>query len=330
MKALLLTTLAAAAGYTATAQVAKTTILEHFTNSNCGICASVNPGAYTTLGNFPNALHITFHPSSPYATCFFSMQNAVENDARTNYYGIYGSTPRFVVNGVAISSVAQLNNTLASAQTDSSDFAVRATQEFITADSVAVRVVVTKVAADTTTGATLFVGALQDTVVKATGNGESIHQDVFRKALSTSIGNVIALPTNVGDSVVYTYSYVVNTTWIAAKMNTIAILQNTTSKRNINAAQSINVVTPVTPPAALSYASQGSVVVYPNPANSVIHVQNWNNYSSYTIYATDGRQAIASGKMLFSLPVGNLAPGNYILLLTSNTGTVRQNISIAR
>ena len=76
-------------------QVEKTVVVEHFTNTKCGICASKNPAFYDVLNDYPNVLHIAYHPSSPYSTCAFSMHNHAENDARANYYGVYGPTPQF-------------------------------------------------------------------------------------------------------------------------------------------------------------------------------------------------------------------------------------------
>jgi hypothetical protein len=82
--------------------VPQTAIVNHFTNSRCGVCANRNPGFYTNLRQQTNTLHIAFHPSSPYSTCVFSIENPSENDDRTNFYGIYGGTPRLVINGNVI------------------------------------------------------------------------------------------------------------------------------------------------------------------------------------------------------------------------------------
>ena len=87
-------------------QVPKKAVVEHFTNTNCSVCASRNPGFYTNLNMQTGVLNLAVHPSSPYPNCLLYQQNATANDARTNYYGIYGSTPRLVINGNVISSAA--------------------------------------------------------------------------------------------------------------------------------------------------------------------------------------------------------------------------------
>ena len=114
-------------------QVLKVPIVEHFTNSNCSICAANNSTVYNALDNNPSALHISFFPSSPYSSCFFSMQNPVDNDARTNFYGLYGSTPKLTVNGIQ-TSLSATNMTLQNLATETSAFMMEIKQTFITTD----------------------------------------------------------------------------------------------------------------------------------------------------------------------------------------------------
>jgi hypothetical protein len=46
-------------------------------------------------------MHMAVHPSRPYASCVLSQHNPTENDDRAKYYGIFGGTPRVVVQGEA-------------------------------------------------------------------------------------------------------------------------------------------------------------------------------------------------------------------------------------
>ena len=101
-KSLLLSFFVLALLQTNFAQVLQTVVVEHFTNTRCGICASRNPGLFNNLAANPKILHIAVHPSSPYSTCLLNQHNKVENDARTNFYGIYGGTPRIVINGTVM------------------------------------------------------------------------------------------------------------------------------------------------------------------------------------------------------------------------------------
>ena len=83
-------------------EVPRRVVVEHFTNSRCGICANRNPAFYTNLNSQEGVLHISYHPSSPYSNCVLHQANAAENDGRTNYYDIYGSTPKLVIQGALV------------------------------------------------------------------------------------------------------------------------------------------------------------------------------------------------------------------------------------
>lgn len=311
---LILTSLIIIASVVTKAQIPKTNIVEHFTNSNCSICANQNPGIYTTLGNNPSVLHITYHPSSPYASCVFSMANPIENDARTNFYNIYGGTPRLIVNGVS-TTTANLSSTLTNISTSMTNFYINATQQFITTDSILVKVVVKKIATDTTTQAHLFVGAKQDTVNQTTGNGESIHQDVFRKGLTSMSGDMITLPTTINDSTLYTFSYKVGPTWNANQMKSIAILQHTSTKAVINAAESVNLISI---PTSVVEHQLLNTIIFPNPGREKLNINSLNAYTHYNILTMEGKYIIKKTMLNNTIDINTLPIGQYILQLKSS------------
>jgi hypothetical protein len=297
-------------------QITRTNIVEHFTNSNCGVCASTNPGIYNTLDNNPNVLHITYHPSSPYANCVFSMQNAIENDARINYYGIYGSTPSVVANGTVISTPSLASN-LTNSATAKSSFKLNATQKFYN-DSVEVTVIIKKIEIDSNTTAVLFVGAKQDSIMQTTGNGESLHRDVFRKALTQPIGNSVNLPLAVNDSIILKYNYKVNASWNIFRMQSIALLQQT-NKNLINAAQSINLNVPPTPVPTAITSNKSISNIYPNPATQYIEISNWESYKLLKIYNAVGQLVVVTDKLNGKISIANLPTGFYNLHLFGET-----------
>jgi hypothetical protein len=295
--------------YALTAQVPKKSIVEHFTNSSCSICANNNPLVYSALQANPNVLHITFYPSSPYSNCFFHVQNPVDNDARTNFYGVYGATPKIVVNG-ALLNLANLPGTLQNAATDSSNFEMLSTQQFITSDSVKVTVTIKRKALDTIQNALLFVGAMQDTVMQLTNNGESIHEDVFRKSLTAVVGNLISLPTSVNDSVVFTYGYAIPTNWNAAQMKTLSILQQTVSKEVLQS--EISTTLPLVP---LSVSAHGTtnISVYPNPVRDRLHISNDFEQAKVILWTMDGRKVMESELTTPDIAVEQIPDGMYTL-----------------
>ncbi len=70
------------------AQTELIVVVEHFTNTRCGICASRNPAFKENVANHPKVLSITIHPSRPYSSCELHKHNPGDNDSRTNYYDI--------------------------------------------------------------------------------------------------------------------------------------------------------------------------------------------------------------------------------------------------
>ena len=205
-------------------QVPQKVVVEHFTNTRCGICASRNPGFLNNLRNFPDAIHMSVHPSSPYSSCVLNQHNRDGNDSRTRYYGIYGSTPRIAVQGKALS--ASTNYGSASIFNDPSGQMSPISISLKTmkhgGDSMVVRVVLKTEMAHTLGELNLFVPAVEDTVFYNAPNGEKTHYNVFRKAM---IDQKVTLSKTAGDSMVYYARTANHMDWDAKRMYAIAILQ---------------------------------------------------------------------------------------------------------
>jgi hypothetical protein len=307
------------------AQISKTNIVEHFTNTNCSICANQNPGIQTTLNSYPNVLHIAFHPSAPYAACVFSMSNPIENDARTNFYNIYGGTPRLIVNGT-LTTTANLNSALTALNSSTTNFSLTAKQLFITPDSVEVIVSIKKMAADTLTQAFLFAGAKEDTINQTTANGETVHHNVFRKALSVTSGDAVSLPTNINDSVTFSYSYKILPTWNPARMQTIAILQEA-NKQVINAAESTNTVSI---PTTIKDNNLELAKIYPNPSSDIITINSTVYITDFELFSIQGTSLLKGKLANNKISVANMPNGNYILKLISNNNSIISKIQIKK
>lgn len=241
-------------------QTTRTTVVEHFTNTSCSVCAANNPGFMNAIRQSANTLHISFHPSSPYINDVFNVQNRVENDARTNHYGIFGATPRLVVNGQVIQNNT-LSSALANAAGSTSAFALRLSTEMQAAGSYQLRVVLTKTAADTQSTARLFLGLVEDTVNQLTNNGEAVHYHVFRKAVSEITGNTITLPASVGDSVVLSYPLLFPVSQALQRWFVMGLLQQN-NKMVLQAARSANLARLA---ASLEPKEVSVPVFFPNP-----------------------------------------------------------------
>lgn len=213
-------------------QVVKKVVVEHFTNTRCSTCAFRNPGFYGNYSAQTNVIHLAFHPSSPYSNCVLSQHNSLQNDARTNYYGIYGGTPRLVIQGTVISPSE--NYASASIFTpylgQLSPASIKIVQSKYGNDSIRSRIVIKTEASHSLPELSLFVALAEDTLTYTGSNGEPVHYDVFRKSLTETTGISVTLPTTVGDSVVYTMSSTVNGAWNFGRIFTLAILQEAVSK----------------------------------------------------------------------------------------------------
>lgn len=256
------------AGY---AQVPMNSIVEHFTNTKCSICASKNPGFYTNLNATPAMMHLSIHPSAPYATCPLSLQNTVDNDARTNYYGVYGGTPRLVINGTVIASSA--NYSSASLFTPylglTSSFTLQASQTLIGTDSIRSTVIIKKISASTLSGSSLFIGLAEDTVFVNGGNGETKHYHVLRKSPSSSTGITVTLPSALNDSVIVSRTSYLNPLWNPNRIYTVGILQETGNKKLIQSGKS-PVLSGTT---GVSSQDKDAIIhLFPNPVNDFITV----------------------------------------------------------
>ncbi len=218
------------------AQVNQTVIIEHFTNSRCSVCAARNPAFYTLINDYPEVLHIAYHPSSPYSNCVFSQHNPTENDARTNYYGIYGGTPRVVVQGKIIGPqnpllmASQIEDKLEQA----ADFIISVEQMQNTNEEAEVTIVVKRIGDNNPDNLNLYAIVAEKEIEYNAPNGEYVHHDVFRKVLTDTPVSIA----NVGDSVLFNTSYTIDAEWLANQMYVAVMLQDESSKNVLQSAAS--------------------------------------------------------------------------------------------
>ncbi len=304
-------------------------VVEHFTNTNCGICASRNPGFYANLNNQTDVLHLSIHPSLPYPNCLLHQQNASDNDARTNYYSIFGSTPRIVVNGNVVSASTNYGDPsiFTPYQSLSTPASLRIVQEKFGTDSIRTTVIAKTESVHSLGSLSLFVCLAEDTVFYTGGNGEPMHIDVFRKSLSPVSGISMNLPPTPGDSLVYTFTTPHNTIWNFSRIYSMAILQESGTK---------NVIQAEAVPANIGNITTGlvdanepfNIKLYPNPTSASIQLESSTLPCVATIFDLEGRlqlqKIIQQEKQTIEL--SSLALGVYILRLQNELGTVSKKL----
>lgn len=309
---------------TATAQVPLHSVVEHFTNTKCSICASRNPGFHSNLTAHPQITHLSIHPSAPYSTCILSTQNKTDNDNRTTFYGIYGSTPRLVINGDIIP--ASTNYSVASLFSPylglTTPISLRVEHTNYSTDSIKAKVVIKKVAS-TSSDARLFIGLVEDTIFVNGGNGETKHYNVLRKSLTGAIPQSVSLSLMpIGDSVTMEMTGTAAAFWEMNRMFAIAILHEDATNKIVQSAVSM-------PKKTAGIANQSKVPqfsVSPNPAINHLYVtvesEEMVNYKMINMLGVTMMQGTMKGST--TLNVSDLPNANYLLQLTTNEGKMMQ------
>lgn len=310
------------------AQVDRTIVVEHFTNSRCGICANRNPGFYTNLNNQENVLHISIHPSAPYSNCLLHQHNPTENDSRTNYYGVYGGTPRLVIQGNVISAGANYGSATIfdPYQDQSSDVSIQIYQTKVD-DQLGASVVI-KAEADNDYGSCkLFLAAVEELINYDAPNGEDEHFDVFRKTLDGNPqGLDVDVPATAGDSVVVTASVTAADEWEFDRMYVMAILQDATTKAVYQAgASDPSDNMPLTNTEAPNTIEAS---VFPNPVAGRLTIQlPQDDEAQVQVFSLHGQLLQQKQfQQQTELDLADLPQGTYQVLIQTEEGQYRQQL----
>lgn len=299
-------------------QVARKIVVEHFTNSNCSICASRNPGFYNTISQFSEIIHIAYHPSAPYASCLINQHNKVENDDRTNYYGVYGSTPRIVIQGQVIPASSNYGDMMLyqDEQNKTSSFSIRTEIKKTSTNTADVVVTIKKVDTSSLSSLTLYAVVAEDTLFYNAPNGENEHYDVFRKSV-WGAPQPITAPANVGDSITMTQSITIHNDWNTSRTYVAALIQDG-QKNVIQAERSATLDYPV----SITMAEKSNEVnIYPNPANNYLYISK--EVENITITSLEGRVIYHTKNATNKIDISNIVPGTYVLKMKS--GDVQLN-----
>jgi len=293
-------------------QVPKTVIAEHFTNTYCSICASRNPGLFSNLNSFPQVIHLAYYPSAPYASCPLSMHNPGENNARTMFYGVYGSTPQLVVGGSVITSSFTDPAIFSSQLSATSSFAMKTLIEKTGSDSITVKVIVKKVDTSSFTSLQLFACVAEDTLSFIAHNGETANYDVFRKALWGTTPLTITPPGSVGDSSIYMKAVPINSVWNLSRVYSVSIMQRA-DKGVVQASRSLNLQVPA---AVAGISQKVAEPVYPNPASDKLFFDRRPSFTSAHIIDNNGVEVKGISKPGDNfIEISTLSTGIYLLIL---------------
>lgn len=303
---------------TSIAQVPKTILVEHFTNTYCSICANRNPGLFDNLANFPNALHLSYHPSSPYKQCPLNQYNKEGNDDRANYYSVYGSTPLVVANGVALTPQTNYSSSqfIDDVKAEMSDYSVSVSWSQIgPSDSIRINVTVKLESSNSQTKGEIYIGLFQDTVYMDNKNGEKNPPHVFRGG---SNGNVMLnLSTVVGTTETMEIMLAPLGNLEDASLYAAAILYNDMGEYQ----QASRSVSHTSLPTQLDMNFNHTFSIYPNPSNNAVY-HNYDSDITVRVLDYTGKNFFEGTWMKSSALPANLKPGVYLIQAEMN-GVIR-------
>ena len=242
----------------------KYVLVEHFTNTNCGICGFTNPDFFNRVAveTNKNMHHISIHSSIPYSSCVFYQANKTEQDARATFYNLPG-TPRASLNGAALVSAANITAaSITDAATGTSTLEVKVTE---TTGSSRTATVKLKSVGTVPVGPYKFYAAVIEKKVSYNApNGEATHYNVFRKFIAN--GTDVTLGAN-GTELTYNLNYTIDAAW-KTEVYVVAFVQNATTKAVLNSGTRFDVVSSIEEPSI-----DAQVSVSPNPTNGALNVQ---------------------------------------------------------
>lgn len=305
---------------TAFAQSPKMPVVEHFTNTLCAVCGYKNPPMYEVLNQYPNVLHIAYHPSSPYAGCIFSQHNVEDNNERTNYYGVYGSTPRVLLNGIELPPQNPMvtEEDLNMAIEESSNYNISLTQSETGASQMNVKVSIQKTSDDAATNLDLYIGLAENEINYNAPNGENVHHQVFRlKLAQESIASM-----EVDELIEYNYTYSFHGDWQSDEMFAYAILQDD-SKLVLQSGKSplVGDLTGI----GDQLIDNDLINIGPNPADGTLFISHSSNikFNAIQVFNLYG-QMVLNQSFSDVLNIETLESGVYILQMQTILGEKAQ------
>lgn len=291
--------------------VPKRIVVEQFSNTRCGICASRIPQLRQNMAPYrENIQLISFYSAAPYPSCELYQANPEGNNARVAYYNVDGS-PRVYVNGTSVNS----GSGLVPSAYFAGQLEERSDVEVVTAlnkETMTASATVTFHGEAPQGEIVVNTYLVEKEVTAGQLSGYTGHYNVFREHLTAAAGAPVTIPQAGGSQ---TFSFEIGNEWLSKTENIliVSVVQDRTTKEIFNAGNSDEEATSV------KGYPEADIEIYPNPAVDFLVMKSKSSGCEeqvVTIFSERGEMLRTVSREEWQggrIRVSDLDAGNYVL-----------------
>lgn len=314
------------------AQNQRTVVLECFTSTTCGPCASANPVLDNLINNNADKLiAIKYHVNWPAAGDPMNLHNPGDVSSKVSFYSI-NAVPYSVGDGTWVGNSSSVSQALVNqwAAVDS-PIDMRMTYYFNAAqDTMFVVVMGRASSAINSNSLKLNISVIEKTMEYATApgsNGERIFHNVMKKLLPSAAGTSIAAM-EAGDYFAYKYSWALANVMNVSELTAVAWLQDGTTKQMIQGCKSSDDVQPFfAKQAKISKLDHTKKTICSSSVNPDIYVTNFGSetINSLAVNVSVNGTSIADLTWQGNIDFGKTAKINFGELNFADVETLENN-----
>lgn len=314
------------------AQNQRTVVLECFTSTTCGPCASANPALDNLINNNADKLiAIKYHVNWPAAGDPMNLHNPGDVSSKVSFYSI-NAVPYSVGDGTWVGNSGSVSQALVNqwAAVDS-PIDMRMTYYFNAAqDTMFVVVMGRATLAINSNNLKLNISVIEKTMEYASApgsNGERIFHNVMKKLLPSAAGTSIAAM-EAGDYFAYKYSWALANVMNVSELTAVAWLQDGTTKQMIQGCKSSDDVQPFfAKQAKISKLDHTKKTICSSSVNPDIYVTNFGSetINSLAVNVSVNGTSIADLTWQGNIDFGKTAKINFGELNFADVETLENN-----
>lgn len=314
------------------AQNQRTVVLECFTSTTCGPCASANPALDNLINNNTDKLiAIKYHVNWPAAGDPMNLHNPGDVSSKVSFYSI-NAVPYSVGDGTWVGNSSSVSQAMINqwAAVDS-PIDMRMTHYFNAAqDTMFVVVMGRASSAINSNSLKLNISVIEKTMEYASApgsNGERIFHNVMKKLLPSAAGTSIAAM-EAGDYFAYKYSWALANVMNVSELTAVAWLQDGTTKQMIQGCKSSDDVQPFfAKQAKISKLDHTKKTICSSSVNPDIYVTNFGSetINSLAVNVSVNGTSIADLTWQGNIDFGKTAKINFGELNFADVETLENN-----